>query len=71
MNITGYKLKLVKAREMLKGKEEELREEARKRGRRRDNDLIESLEFQIKSIKEGMNNLRNGIKELREKGKKK
>ena len=69
MNIWGYKLRLKKAKDMLKNAEQELNDEKRKRGKRRDYDLIESLTNMIKNIESGQQNLRNKIKMLKQERK--
>lgn len=71
MNIYGYKLKLKKARDMLENTEQELNNERRKRGRKRDYDEIERLTDLVKSIKTGQSNLRNKIRILKQGRKKK
>jgi len=71
MNIWGYKNKLKKARDMLVNAEQELSDEKRKRGRRRDYDEIERLTNLIKNIQTGQQNLRNKIRILRQGRKKK
>ena len=70
MNIHRYKLKLKKARDMLKNMQERLNNQ---RGNRRKNrDEIEMLFNRIKKIRDGMINLRNKIKDIKNlKGKKK
>ena len=71
MNIHGYKLKLKKARDMLENTEQELSNERRKRGWKRDYDEIERLTDLVKNIRTGQNNLRNKIRILKQGGKKK
>jgi len=71
MNIYGYKLKLKKARDMLENTEQELRDERRKRGWKRDYDEIERLTNLIKNIRLGQQNLRNKIRILKQGRKKK
>ena len=70
MNIWGYKNKLKKSRSMLKNVEQDLSDEKRKKGRKRDYDEIERLTNLIKNIKKGQQNSRNKIKILKQ-GKKK
>jgi len=69
MNIYGYKNKLKKAKDMLINTEQELSNEKRKRGRKRDYDLIENLTKIVKNIESGQQNLRNKIKILRQEKK--
>lgn len=71
MNIYGYKLKLKKARDMLENTEQELSNERRKRGWKRDYDEIKRLTDLVKDIKTGQQNLRNKINKLKQGRKKK
>lgn len=71
MNITGYKWKLEKARDLLEKVLKDLDKEKSKRGRRRDTDKIEYLHRRVRQIKEGMSSLRHKIKKLRDEREKK
>ncbi len=70
MNIYGYKLKLGKARDMLKNLQEELNRLQRKRRKNLEDRLeMDTLFKKIKKIEGGMQNLRTKIENLRLKKK--